>query len=298
MPLALAYQREQARPAWLHVVTDPLGTPRELVSDDGEVVWAGQLRTWGRLDRWAVKESDTRLARRLPRGYRTAANDPYLEVELRFQNPWEDPESGLYYNYRRYYDPDTGQYLSPDPIGLRGGLRPHGYVHNPVGWVDPWGLAGCPEGVSGTSRPVSGWGGKRIDVASDFIANRKNIGRSPKAPDFYSVANQSGGRVWVSTKPISQPDFAPLVDAKNAKGSVKVLSGTHGDENGGLYPEKMFFDEDHQLWGSHPKVEVLDITKMSPSEVTTAINSPGRIVCAWCFSERSVAVLRALGHIS
>jgi RHS repeat-associated protein len=144
VPLALAYQREQARPAWLHVITDPLGTPRELVSDDGEVVWAGQLRTWGRLDRWAVKESDTRLARRLPRGYRTAANDPYIEVELRFQNQWEDPESGLYYNYQRYYDPDTGQYLSPDPIGLQGGLRPHGYVHNPVGWVDPWGLAGCP----------------------------------------------------------------------------------------------------------------------------------------------------------
>src|SRR5690606_12870386 len=127
-----------------HVITDPLDTPRELVSDDGEVVWAGQLRTWGRLDRWAVKDDDTRLARRLPRGYRTAANDPYIEVELRFQNQWEDPESGLYYNYQRYYDPDTGQYLSPDPIGLRGGLRPHGYVHNPVGWVDPWGLAGCP----------------------------------------------------------------------------------------------------------------------------------------------------------
>src|SRR5690606_10044790 len=91
-------------------------------------------------------------ARRLPRGYRTAANDPYIEVELRFQNPWEDPESGLYYNYRRYYDPDTGQYLSPDPIGLRGGLRPHGYVHNPVGWVDPWGLAGCPQEVNVPNR--------------------------------------------------------------------------------------------------------------------------------------------------
>jgi RHS repeat-associated protein len=91
-----------------------------------------------------TRASPPRLARRLPRGYRTAANDPYIEVELRFQNQWEDPESGLYYNYQRYYDPDTGQYLSPDPIGLRGGLRPQGYVHNPVGWVDPWGLAGCP----------------------------------------------------------------------------------------------------------------------------------------------------------
>ncbi|WP_249621286.1 RHS repeat-associated core domain-containing protein, partial [Desulfuromonas sp. CSMB_57] len=51
---------------------------------------------------------------------------------------------GLYYNLHRYYDPDSGQYLSPDPIGLEGGLRTHGYVHDPMQWVDPLGLAGCP----------------------------------------------------------------------------------------------------------------------------------------------------------
>ncbi|EOW1265268.1 type IV secretion protein Rhs, partial [Proteus mirabilis] len=34
------------------------------------------------------------------------------------------------------------QYLSPDPIGLLGGLNPYGYVHCPTGWVDPFGLAG------------------------------------------------------------------------------------------------------------------------------------------------------------
>ncbi|MEQ4670434.1 RHS repeat-associated core domain-containing protein, partial [Providencia manganoxydans] len=48
----------------------------------------------------------------------------------------------LYYNRFRYYDKDSGQYISPDPIGLLGGLNPYGYVHDPVGWVDPFGLAG------------------------------------------------------------------------------------------------------------------------------------------------------------
>jgi len=34
-------------------------------------------------------------------------------------------------------------YLSTDPIGLEGGLRPHSYVHNPNTWIDPLGLAEC-----------------------------------------------------------------------------------------------------------------------------------------------------------
>ncbi|MDX7989483.1 hypothetical protein FE392_19725, partial [Xenorhabdus sp. 12] len=34
------------------------------------------------------------------------------------------------------------QYISPDPIGLVGGANPYGYVHNPTGWIDPFGLAG------------------------------------------------------------------------------------------------------------------------------------------------------------
>ena len=38
----------------------------------------------------------------------------------------------------------TGQYLSLDPLKLAGGLNTQSYVHDPVGWCDPWGLAGCP----------------------------------------------------------------------------------------------------------------------------------------------------------
>ncbi|MFP1787703.1 RHS repeat-associated core domain-containing protein, partial [Lonsdalea quercina] len=53
-----------------------------------------------------------------------------------------DAETGLYYNRHRYYDADSGQYISPDPIGLAGGIRPQGYVHNPLEWVDPLGLIG------------------------------------------------------------------------------------------------------------------------------------------------------------
>ena len=57
----------------------------------------------------------------------------------------EASNRGLYYNLNRYYDADSGQYLSSDPIGMLGGLRPQAYVHNPMEWVDPLGLAGHPD---------------------------------------------------------------------------------------------------------------------------------------------------------
>jgi len=59
---------------------------------------------------------------------------------IRFPGQWADPETGLYYNRYRHYDPLAGQYASPDPIGLLGGARPQGYVRNPNAWFDPLGL--------------------------------------------------------------------------------------------------------------------------------------------------------------
>ena len=66
----------------------------------------------------------------------------------RFAGQYLDEETGLHYNRMRYYDPDAGQYISRDPLGLRAGLRVYGYVGDPGIASDPLGLspaagAGC-----------------------------------------------------------------------------------------------------------------------------------------------------------
>ena len=127
-----------------YVVTDHLGTPRELFSEDGtEVAWRAELDLWGEIAQL-----------RLPRH---AANDdaPPIDCPIRFQGQWHDAESGLHYNRFRYYDPEAMQYISPDPIGLSGGTRPQGYVDDPNGWIDPLGLEGCPQQIRHNSTPLS-----------------------------------------------------------------------------------------------------------------------------------------------
>ncbi|WP_232335951.1 MULTISPECIES: RHS repeat-associated core domain-containing protein [Snodgrassella] len=38
----------------------------------------------------------------------------------------------MYNNTFRYYDPDTGRFTQPDPIGLAGGFNLYQYAPNPL----------------------------------------------------------------------------------------------------------------------------------------------------------------------
>jgi len=52
-----------------------------------------------------------------------------------------DIETDLYYYRARYYSPELGRFLQPDPIGYAAGLNLYTYCDNdPVSLVDPYGL--------------------------------------------------------------------------------------------------------------------------------------------------------------
>jgi RHS repeat-associated protein len=97
-----------------------LGTPIMMTDDTGTVVWEGDYRPFGE-----------------------ASVNPKSSVvsNFRFAGQYFDEETGLHYNYFRFYDPKTGRYLTPDPIGLKGGINLYSYAgNNPINLTDPLGL--------------------------------------------------------------------------------------------------------------------------------------------------------------
>ncbi|OPA88365.1 type IV secretion protein Rhs, partial [Pseudomonas fluorescens] len=124
-PLALldGFGPQETKP--YHYQLDHLGTPQELTNPDGEIVWSAHYRAYGQISRLDVGKVDN---------------------PLRFQGQYFDPESGLHYNRHRYYNPDIGRYLTPDPVKLAGGINAYQYAPNPTGWVDPLGFSSCPGG--------------------------------------------------------------------------------------------------------------------------------------------------------
>ena len=67
-----------------------------------------------------------------------------FDYALRLPGQYFDAETGLHYNYHRYYDPTLGRFIQPDPIGLAGGLNLYEYSDG-----DP--LRGCEVlGLTGT----------------------------------------------------------------------------------------------------------------------------------------------------
>ncbi|MCP4109674.1 MAG: hypothetical protein GY749_29840, partial [Desulfobacteraceae bacterium] len=86
-----------------------------VISSSGVIVWEAAYMPFGKA--WVITE--------------TVVNN------FRFPGQYYDEETGLHYNWHRYYNPNTGRYLTPDPIG---GINLYYYVrNNPANLIDPTG---------------------------------------------------------------------------------------------------------------------------------------------------------------
>uniref|UniRef100_UPI00069C7E93 DUF6531 domain-containing protein n=1 Tax=Streptomyces avicenniae TaxID=500153 RepID=UPI00069C7E93 len=179
------------------IVTDLVGTPTELVDTAGRIVWQGHRTLWG-LTAWPPD---------------SAAHTP-----LRFPGQYHDAESGLHYNYHRYYDPQTARYLSQDPLGLDPAPNPRTYVRNPLEQTDPLGLGPYVILYHGSMN----WQG------TEFALDLSQSARRPGTPeagvymtDDFTRAATGYGRGGHVVRIQVPEDFAA---------SIRQLGGPNGDQ--------------------------------------------------------------------
>jgi RHS repeat-associated protein len=155
------------------IVTDLVGTATELVDEQGGIAWYRRPSTlWG-----------------APRAADPPAAEGAVDCPLRFPGQYHDSESGLHYNLHRYYNPETGVYLSPDPLGLDPAPNDFTYVVNPLTWFDPLGLAPCttPEDIYAFGNASGPKGGRPSDFGKENTSDE--IGPYPDAGGKYSGAS-------------------------------------------------------------------------------------------------------------
>ncbi|MGL4860134.1 MAG: RHS repeat domain-containing protein, partial [Enterobacteriaceae bacterium] len=122
-PLAcIEQQGEDTRYYWYHC--DLNSTPLDITDKDGNIIWSVRYTPFGELEEVTV-------------------NRDGIEQNLRYAGQYFDAETGLHYNTFRFFDPVSGRYTQPDPIGLMGGVNLYQYSPNPIQEIDPLGLATC-----------------------------------------------------------------------------------------------------------------------------------------------------------
>jgi RHS repeat-associated protein len=142
------------------ILTDPIDTPLRVVKPEKTLT---SLWTWNILAN--------------PFGDAAANDDPnatgvHFPLSLRFAGQYADAESGLFYNYQRDYEPRTGRFVEPDPLGKWGGSNSFAYVaSSPVYGNDPTGLS------PGAGAVV--WGGRAVVAGSAGATLEASIASNP-----------------------------------------------------------------------------------------------------------------------
>ena len=105
-----------------------------------------------------------------------------------------------------------------------------------------------------------------------------------------STTNSAGGTVVTAAGDVVGSDFAGAVNSGMLRGGpVNVLSGAHGEASGLIRAERAFFEADRAAYGGLEGVNVFDITRMTPGEISGLLRGPGTTIGAFCESGACLA---------
>lgn len=142
---------EQNQLCYTH--TDHLGSPIRMTDRNAKPILLLTYTPFGQAT------IDTGTAKKKP--------SPKTTLNLRLPGQYYDEETGLHYNWHRFYEPRIGRYTTPDPIGLAGGTHLYAYSQNdPINRVDPLGLR-----TYMCRQPLHTFGGQGVRSGPDIFGN-------------------------------------------------------------------------------------------------------------------------------
>jgi RHS repeat-associated protein len=101
-------------------------------------------------------------------------------------------EAGLYYMRARWYEPQTGRFLSEDPIGLEGGINPYTLASDdPVNYSDPNGTCALEIDIDLDSGLWYAW--CRDDTGGPDVGNPRGEDYAAMARGDYAVFQEGWG---------------------------------------------------------------------------------------------------------
>ncbi|EPQ7201013.1 RHS repeat-associated core domain-containing protein [Providencia stuartii] len=149
-----------------------------------------------------------------------------FEQNLRYAGQYFDNGTGLHFNTFRFYDPQIGRFIMPDPIGLLGGMNLYRYAPNPLSHTDPLGLIN-PHDLWYTQNSISDifaqgpWKGKTVEEA---IIETRKLGKLPDGLQisYEKIIMPNGQEVYATlnnrTTYVAQQAGLKNVDAIDKKG--------------------------------------------------------------------------------
>lgn len=156
-------------------------------------------------------------------------------VSWGFSSKRKDHESGLLFFGRRYYDPESGRFITKDPLGDRDGPNLYAYVsNNPLMFIDLWGLITERNSENGFA-PMR-WLRSGLDYIGNFIESF-STNFIPPSPFQYvgeGIGRVLQGKKFKHTDYYARPIVRNLHLGKEIDGSTRIaITGmkTYDDES-------------------------------------------------------------------